>query len=156
MEVRRIAGEKVRSLYNQLDNMWEADPWHDHTRKRLTIHLQKQAHLAETANVVLHLGSAGDSYGLQGRWSCHIDLAEKRLLGTSGAVVGDVHSLPIQRHSVDFCTCVGSVLNYCDAVVVLRQISNALKPGAHFVLEFETSDSWEFMGTPAYRQSATL
>jgi SAM-dependent methyltransferase len=156
LEVRRIAGEKVRNLYNQLDNMWGADSWHDHTRKRLAQHLKRQAKLAETANVVLHLGSAGESYGLQGRWSCHIDLAEKRLLGASGAVIGDVHALPVQQLSVDFCTCVGSVLNYCDAVVVLREISKVLKPGAHLIVEFETSDSWEFLGTPVYRQSAAL
>jgi hypothetical protein len=156
VEVRRITGDKVRSLYNQLENMWGADSWHDHTRKSLMLHLQKQRHLAEAANVVLHLGSAGESYGLQGRRTCHIDLAEKRLLGTTGAVIGDVHALPIQPNSIDFCTCVGSVLNYCDAVVVLGQISKTLQPGAHFVLEFETSDSWEYAGTAVYRQSAAL
>jgi SAM-dependent methyltransferase len=156
MEVRRISGEKVRGLYNQLDDMWGADSWHDHTRKRLALHLKKCRHLAKAANVVLHLGSAGESYGLQGNWTFHIDLAEKRLRETAGAVIGDIHSLPIQPHAVNFCTCVGSVLNYCDAVVVLGQISKILKPGAHFVLEFETSDSWEYAGKAAYRQSAAL
>lgn len=156
MEVRRIPGEKVRSLYNRLDDMWGADSWHDHTRKRLTRHLQKHGNLAKAANVVLHLGSAGESYGLQGSLTCHIDLAERRLLDTTGAVIGDIHALPIRPHSIDFCTCVGSVLNYCDAVVVLGQISKALKSEAHFFLEFETSDSWEYAGKPAYRQSAAL
>lgn len=156
MEVRRISGEKVRSLYNRLDDMWGADSWHDHTRKRLALHLQKHRHLAKTANVVLHLGSAGESYGLQGNWTCHIDLAENRLMNTTGAVIGDVHAIPIQPQSIDFCTCVGSVLNYCDAVVVLGQISKTLKPEAHFVLEFETSDSWEYAGKAAYRQNAAL
>jgi len=51
---------------------------------------------------------------------------------------------------------VGSVLNYCDAVVVLREISKALKAGSYLILEFESSDSWEFMGTSVYRQSAAL
>ena len=156
MEVRRIAGEKVRSLYNQLDNMWGADSWHDHTRKRLARHLQKQQRLAKNADVVLHVGSAGDGYGLDGHWNCHIDLAERRLIGIPNAIVGDAHALPIKLSSIDLCTCVGSVLNYCDAVVVLSQISKILKTGAHLVLEFETSDSWEFMGTSVYRQSAAL
>lgn len=156
MEVQRIPGEKVRSLYNKLDDMWGVDAWHDHTRKRLASNLQKHRNLAQVADLVLHLGSAGESYGLHGLRTYHVDLAEQRLIGTSGAVVGDIHALPVKSHSIDFCTCVGSVLNYCDAVVVLRQISSILKPKAHFVLEFETSDSWEYVGNTVYRQSAAL
>jgi hypothetical protein len=156
LEVRRISGERVRSLYNQLDDMWAADAWHGHTKKRLVSHVRKQQHLAKNADVVLHVGSAGESYGLNGRWNFHLDLAEKRLHGTPNAIIGDAHALPIRPNSIDLCTCVGSVLNYCDAVVVLGQISKALKAGAHLILEFETSDSWEFVGTPVHRRSAVL
>jgi hypothetical protein len=156
LEVRRIAGEKVRGLYNHLDDMWAADSWHGHTQKRLASHLRKKQHLAANADIVLHVGSAGESYGLNGRWNCHIDLADKRLENTPNAIVGDAHALPIQPSSVDLCTCVGSVLNYCDAVVVLSQISKTLKVGSYLILEFETSDSWEFMGTSVYRRSAAL
>ncbi|BFI95493.1 MAG: hypothetical protein RSP_10030 [Rhodanobacter sp.] len=155
MDIHRIPTEKVRDLYNRLENMWGADHWHAHTKKWLNTYLRKQISLAEKATTVLHVGSAGVDYGLVGSMTCHVDVADKKLTGVPNAVIGDIHSLPIKPDSVDFCTCVGSVLNYCDAVVSLLQVSSVIKAGGHLVLEFETSESWEYFGSDVYNLGVT-
>lgn len=146
----RVSREKVRTLYNQLDNMWGEDPWHMHTKKWLDGFLARQTLPAEQTQVVLHVGSAGSDYGVIGKFTCHVDIAEQKLVGVQGAVVGDVHALPIAPNSIDICTCVGSVLNYCDAVVSLLQLSAVIKPGGKLLIEFESSDSWEYLSSPAF------
>lgn len=151
----RIPREKVRNIYNQLDNMWGADPWHAHTKMWLDGFMEKKLSLATSASTVLHVGSAGEDYGLRGDLTCHVDIAEKKLSGVPGAIVGDVHSLPVADSSIDLCVCVGSVLNYCDAVVSLLALSAVVKPGGYLLVEFESSRSWEYLSSPVHRLGVT-
>jgi len=155
LDMPRVSREKVRTVYNDLDNMWGADRWHAHTKAWLDHFLAKHALLSRTAQIVLHVGSAGTDYGVKGGFTCHIDVAEKKLAGVVGAIVGDVHSLPIAPGTVDLCTCVGSVLNYCDAVISLLELAAVVKPGGHLLIEFESSDSWEYIATPVYGLGVT-
>lgn len=149
MSESEIAEETVRDLYNNIEGMW-ADPWHAHTRKWLENYLRKLTPLTQGGKRVLHIGSAGDDYGLRGAVTCHVDIAEKKLNGVDGGVVGNAHQLPILPNSIDFCTCVGSVINYCKAVEVLLEIAHVLKPGGHLALEFESSESWEYLGSDVF------
>jgi SAM-dependent methyltransferase len=144
-----ISEETVRDLYNDLEGMW-ADPWHAHTRKCLENYLRKLTPLTQGGKRVLHIGSAGDDYGLRGTVTCHVDIAEKKLNGIDGGVIGNAHRLPILPNSIDFCTCVGSVINYCRAVEVLLEIAHVLKPGGYLALEFESSESWEYFGSDVF------
>ena len=56
--------------------------------------------------------------------------------------------------SVDMIICVGSVLNYCSsATTAIREFSRVLKPGGPIILEYETTDSYEYKGTSNYHKS---
>jgi SAM-dependent methyltransferase len=154
LSLRRISKEKVKELYNGQGSIWEKDSWHAHTKRCLDEIVGSLADVAAGCNRVLHVGSAGDGYGLLGRENFHMDLAERRLSGIEGAIVGDLHQIPVAPAAIDLCTCVGNVLNYCDAAVAIAELANILVPGGWLILEFETSDSWEYFGSPAFRQSA--
>ena len=125
--------------------MWNVDPWHQHTRRRLSEILTDVVASVAGRKRLLHLGSAGADYGINGLLTVHIDVAENLLRNVACAVVADAESLPLASHSFDCCVCVGSVLNHCDAATVIGEISRTLTIGGRLVLEFETSDSWEFL-----------
>lgn len=154
MGLRRISKDKVKELYNGHGSIWEKDSWHSHTKRRLDEIVGSLRDVAARSNRVLHVGSAGDGYGLTGRENFHLDLAERRLSGIEGAIVGDLHRIPLAPRAIDLCTCVGNVLNYCDAAVAIIELADILVPDGWLILEFETSDSWEYFGSPAFRQSA--
>ena len=71
---------------------------------------------------------------------------------------------PIQtlcRFSVGFVQvqcglCVGSVINYCDPLLVISEISRVLKPNAVSVLDFEQSRSYQFIGSVFNRNAKII
>jgi hypothetical protein len=135
--------------------MWGADRWHSHTKQWLDECMRKLDPISKEASVLLHVGSAGRDYGLRGKLTCHVDIADNTLASVPNAVIGDVHALPIAPASVDLCVCVGSVINYCDAVFSLFELCSVIKPGGHLVLEFESSGSWEYLWSDVYQQGVT-
>lgn len=82
-------------------------------------------------SIVLNAGSGGTEYNAVGRMihTEKIDLPES---------------------SVDCVVCVGSVLNYADAQRSLSEFSRILKPGGFLILEFERSNSAEFLLSAQY------
>lgn len=50
-------------------------------------------------------------------------------------------------NSIDFIICVGSVINYADCQKSIFEFSRILKPNGILVLEFERSNSGEFLFT---------
>ena len=154
MSEQRIPLEKVRALYEKPESMWSVDAWHRHTRARLEQVLATAALTERHPRYVLHVGSAGEDYGIQGEGTFHVDVSDAGLRGVHGAIVGDVHTLPIANSAVDLCVCVGSVINHCDAAVAISELGRVMKDGSWLALEFETSDSWEYLGTSTYRASA--
>lgn len=156
MSERRIPADEIKAFYNKTEQIWALDDWHSRTKKRLDHELRYALPLARSADRVLHLGSAGFDYGIVGTFTAHVDLAERRLAGVQSAVVADVHRLPIGGSAIDLCLCIGTVLNYCDAAVAILEMCRVIRPGGWLVLEFETSDSWEFFGSRAFRRAAAL
>lgn len=86
----------------------------------------------------------------------HVDLALGTLIGVPRAVAGNAESLPLQQGAFSTAICVGSVLNYCDAARLIFEAVRMLRPGGRFILEFESSDSVEYIATPHFRESSTL
>lgn len=60
-------------------------------------------------------------------------------------IVGSVENIPLDDECVDAVLCVGSVLNYTEAEKTISEFSRILKPGGALVLEFERSNSAEFL-----------
>ena len=52
--------------------------------------------------------------------------------------------------------CVGSVINYCDAVSAISELARVLRPKGKLILEFENSYSFEYLGTKAYSAIADI
>ncbi len=62
--------------------------------------------------------------------------------------------LPFPNGRFDAAICVGSVINFCDAALVVLELCRIVAPGGHVLLEFEVSESAEYLFQVAHRADA--
>lgn len=143
-EISRIAVENYST-----SNPWpDDDAWHAHTyisEKNII-----ESWLSEVTThemIILNAGSGGMEYKTRGT-IVHLDIIESYIKMYDNYIVGSVENIDLPNASVDGVICVGSVLNYADAQRALSEFSRILKPHGFFIIEFERSNSAEFLGTP--------
>lgn len=149
MEQGRIDTEKVRELYNQTNDIWPADDkWYTYTHQRIINYINQfiKKNPIQEKSKVINIGSAGNEYDIPGV-HYHVDIAEERIKNCSHYVVASAEHLPFPDSYFDMGLCVGSVINYCDPIQVISEISRVLKPQAKLILDFDQSRSYEFIGT---------
>lgn len=148
MDSEKIDIERVRTLYNQMDNIWPAsDKWYTYTHQQLINYITKfiKKNPVDSSTKVINIGSAGNEYNIPGE-HYHVDIAEERIKHCAHYCVGSAENLPFPDNYFDTGLCVGSVINYCDPLQVIAEIGRVLKPNAKFVLDFEQSRSYQFIG----------
>lgn len=149
----------VRDKYNKLQNIWDiSDQWHYHTYRKIKQYLYDYLSIEDGVKLserVLLAGSGGNSYGISGDFIYHLDIAENLLNFEDKSIVGSVTNIPFFDESFDIVICVGSVLNYVDAQLAIKELNRVTKKGGALVLEYETSNSYEFIFTDKYKESAT-
>ena len=79
-----------------------------------------------------------------------MDIISEYIENEPNYIVGSLESIPLEAESVDFIVCVGSVLNYCDAIRSISEIERVLKINGKAIIEFERSNSAEFLLTKNY------
>ncbi len=106
----------------------------------------------------LNAGSADIGFGIERSASdvIYLDIAYNLLPIDALSVGGDVERLPFPECGFDFILSVGAVLNYVDAAVTIAEFGRALKSGGFLILQFETTQSLEFIGTNTFRRSAEI
>ena len=56
----------------------------------------------------------------------------------------------------EHCICVGSVVNYCNLIESINEISRILKPGGKVLFDIETSSSFEFLLTNKWNRCVDI
>lgn len=156
--MEEISRDAVAEKYNNLEIIWhEEDAWHLHTKAMISKFIANATSKNEADRwQILNAGSAGYSYGLNEQNILHVDIAAKRLSKLSNSLVADIQNLPLTDRSFDLIICVGSVINYCDPVLVIKEFSRLLKPEGQLILEFENSFTLELLGKMTFNKKATL
>lgn len=140
-DISRKAAENYSSAPPWPDN----DVWH-----KYTFVLEKSAvesWLSKTTKdnmVILNAGSGGTNYKIKGT-IVHLDIIEAYIKTYQHYIVGSVEHINLPSQSIDGVICVGSVLNYVDVQRAISEISRILKPNGFFIIEFERSNSAEFL-----------
>jgi len=148
---------EVERFYHDLSCIYAKDDrWHAGSKRWIerfvSTHLGQYS--APNRGQIVNLGSGGQSYGLSEEDTIHVDLLPKHFRSSQRVLLADIHHLPLPHDSQDVCLCVGSVLNHCDAALVIENIRNVLRPGGKLVLEFETSFSLDLLLSAAFRRPA--
>jgi SAM-dependent methyltransferase len=157
--MERIDPNHVAKRYNALKTIIDDDDlWHLSTQKVISQFIRESMEsLHEFNNLkILNAGSAGNAYGLSQENMMHVDVAGNHIEKSKSFLVADISNMPLNSNSFDFIICVGSVLNYCDPIAVLKEFSRVLKRGGYVILEFENSKTFELLFKTGFNKSATL
>ncbi len=152
-----IDTEKVRDLYNHMTDIWpKSDVWYNYTHSQIIRYIKDfiSSNICNKDDKIINIGSAGNEYNFPGN-HFHVDIAEERIKHCARHFVATAEKLPFPNNFFDRGLCVGSVINYCDPMLVISEISRVLKPNGTLILDFEQSRSYQFIGK-SYNTSAQL
>lgn len=141
----------AKENYKKSEPWPDDDIWHSYTYKILHKHIQDYIDELQFKNtqVVLNAGCGKTTYK-----TCatiiHMDIIEEYVNLFENYLVGSIEKIPLQDCSVDCVICVGSVINYVDIQKAMSEFSRILKPNGILILEFERSNSAEFLFTKKY------
>ncbi len=130
------------------NNPWPYDDvWHEKTR----LIIENYVNLWTIKNIkksdtCLNIGSGNTEYLIEGEL-IQMDIVEDYIKKYPNSIVGSIENIPLGNESVDSIICVGSVINYCDAIRSISEIARVLKKSGKAVIEFERSNSSEFLFT---------
>lgn len=145
---------KAKENYGKSEPWPDDDVWHSYTYKILHKQIQDYIDKLQFKNtqVILNAGCGKTTYK-----TCatiiHMDIIEEYVNLFQNYLVGSIEKIPLQGCSVDCVICVGSVINYVDIQKAISEFSRILKPNGILILEYERSNSAEFLFTKKYAKT---
>lgn len=152
--MERLDIEEIRTLYENANSVWpENDLWHEYSKNEIEKYIKRQSF--STESYILNAGSGGNTYGLSYKMY-HVDIAENKINSFPNYCVSSIEKIPLPSDNFTDIICVGSVINYCDALAAISELSRVLKKGGRLILEFESSWGFEHIKNKDYMKSAVL
>jgi SAM-dependent methyltransferase len=145
-------------MYAAGQEIWPSgDPWHQHTRREIELFIHQHGReLLASSNSILDAGCGRDSYSWMPDRTTNLDRFYDQVRQKKRAVAGDLEYLPFKSSSFDLVLCIGSVINYVSALEAINELARVSKPGAHLILQFECSSSFEQFGKSSWNAVAHL
>jgi SAM-dependent methyltransferase len=154
----RLERAAVQARYNDINRYCTIDPWHSFTaavvQQELETHWRSLTSTPKRA--ILNAGAGGKALNLRPCTTINLDISARPISHMPRALVASVEALPFTNDTLDAVVCVGSVINYCDAAIVISEFSRVLRPSGLLVLEFESSQSAELITQDAFARSAAV
>ena len=152
-DVENIAIEN----YKQSEPWPDNDIWHSYTQKILHKYVQYNLDELQLSNtqVVLNAGCGKTTYTTDAT-IIYMDIIKEYVDLFENYLVGSVEHIPLPDTSVDCVICVGSVVNYVDIQKAISEFSRILKTNGVLILEFERSNSAEFLFTRKYAKTVFM
>jgi ubiquinone/menaquinone biosynthesis C-methylase UbiE len=148
--------ESIKSFYENVSEVWPKDnAWYIYLKSEIDKYIRKRCNSLNNP-YILNAGSGGNDYGTVSDNMYHVDIVENKIANLKNAVVASIEKLPFPDKMFDYVICVGSVINYCDAVASIAEISRVIKKYGILILEFENSLSFEYFGRKEYGKSAEI
>jgi ubiquinone/menaquinone biosynthesis C-methylase UbiE len=145
----------IKNFYDKKNENWPSDnSWYDYTQTTIKKYIHR--HIPNGDSVILNAGSGGNTYGLVSKNIFHVDISDSKIKNLKNAVVSSVENLPFENGMFDNVICVGSVINYCDALQTISEMARVIKKSGRFILEFESSGGFEYAGMDAYKKDAAV
>lgn len=140
--MNQISPDEVKKFYDTHEQMWEINNWYKYTHNLIIKYLGNQN--IKDFWEVLNAGSGGNSYGITSNMT-HLDISPNKLRGIPNSLVGNLNNIKLAQDSFDCIICVGSVINYCHSYKVIENFSSWLVDNGELILEFENSNSFEYL-----------
>ena len=145
MDQQSKVTEAAKQNYEESTPWPEHDPWHDQTHTAIQKQVEQWLAKYTSAGMqILNAGSGGTEYKTPGD-IIHMDIVERYISKFERYLVGSIENIPLPDSSIDGIICVGSVINYTDAQQSIAEFSRTLRAGGFLILEYERSNSAEFL-----------
>jgi hypothetical protein len=151
--------QNVKKEYLKKNDIWpQRDKWHYYSYKTIGAFIYKNVmKLKIPIDIdIINLGSGGNPYCFEEKNMLHVDIVGKNIINKQRSLISNIEKIDVSNNSYHCCLCVGSVINYTDALRSIKEIARILKDGGYLFLEFENSKSFEFYNTNDYNKSATI
>lgn len=148
----------VKRMYNEMNEIWpKDDKWYRYTYSQISSFLKDvtQKYSVSDETLVLNAGSGGNTYDIPGV-HYHVDIADEKIKNIPNAYVGNIENLPFPEEMFDICICVGSVINYCDAMIAIEEMGKVLKKKGLLIIDYDQSHSFEFLCTSHFGKTADI
>ncbi|TRW21025.1 class I SAM-dependent methyltransferase [Criibacterium bergeronii] len=153
---QNLVENRAYKNYNQSDPWPKCDIWHDATHEVIDKYVKSSIKkYFQKGSICLNIGSGKTKYDIDGKL-IQMDIIDTYIKDEPNYIIGSLENIPLENESMDFVVCVGSVINYCDAIRSVGEISRVLKPNGRVVLEFERSNSAEFLLKKDYGSTVFL
>jgi hypothetical protein len=150
----RLDTDEVRLLYESVSEVWpKNDLWHQYSKAVIEDYLSKISF--DDNSYILNAGSGGNTYGLTYRMH-HLDIAENKINKFPEYSVASIESTKLPSNLFTDIICVGSVINYCDAIASVMELSKILNNNGKLILEFESSWGFEHINSSGFKKSAII
>ncbi|WP_286689091.1 methyltransferase domain-containing protein [Akkermansia sp. 54_46] len=148
----------TKNRYNNIKEIWpDSDLWHKYTHSCIEKFINDASkNYLKNRKSILNLGSGGNNHCFNENNVMHVDIAEDKIKACKNYLVSDIQKININNRKFDVILCVGSVVNYCDPSLVIKEAKRLCNKNGIFILEFESSRSFEFLFSKYYAQSATV
>ena len=146
--------EAVKKFYRGQKKVWpDNNEYYAHSRKEICRFINDNKF--RNNDVILNLGSGGNDYDLKNIMH-HVDIVDTHISKFPLYTVAGIENLPFSDSKFINIICVGSVLNYSNAMESISEISRVAKIGCNFIVEFECSSGFEYLMKPYFCQDATI
>lgn len=151
---QQVNEEEIATFYNRVEEIWPSnEPWYKYTKAQIEKFVHKNAF--KYHDYVLNAGSGGYDYNLNCKMH-HVDIAAEKINQLPLYTVASLEKLPFATNTFDGILCVGSVINYCDAVAAIVEMARVLKHGGSLLLEYENSFAYEYRSKLCYKADAQI
>lgn len=146
----------TKKLYDEAEQIWpDNNSWYDYTHNRI-ISFINNSNIFSSNSKILNAGSGGSVYeNIDGEFY-HVDLSDKFIKNLPNNFVASIEDLPFENNFFDSAICVGSVVNYCNALTSISEIYRVLKNKSYFILEYERSNTGELLIKNGYGKATSL
>ncbi len=153
----KIVQTKAEQNYKESEPWPNDDSWHTYTYNILHKYVQDRLSGLRLNNsqVILNAGCGKTTYNTKAKM-VYMDIIKDYVDLFENYLIGSVEQIPLSDNSMDGIICVGSVVNYVDIQKAISEFSRVLKPHGFLIMEYERSNSAEFLFSKDYAKTVFL
>ena len=157
MDDHELVYNTAKSNYKESTPWPKADAWHSCTYNIINNYVQNTLTSLDlsTDQVILNAGCGRTTYESDGT-IINMDIIDEYVSGFDNGLVASIESIPLDNYSINVIICVGSVVNYADIQKAFSEFSRILVPDGYLILEYERSNSAEFIFDKNYANTVFL
>lgn len=147
--------DETRKFYEDANSVWSNSPWYKYSYSYISAYLKKLLIPLHKNNYILNAGSAGNTYDIDCRMH-HIDIAENKICHCDEYTVASIEKIPFADNTFDGAICVGSVINYTDAILSISELIRVVKSSGLIIIEFENSNGFEYLFSKNFKKDTAV